>query len=305
VSEIEQSVEDLIKANEDQYNAARSGKVIEEVEETLEEPKEEAEEEVEETAEDPPGYLGYEDWIAAGKDPDLFKGKKAYEAEYDRLQETKQLRDELKGMKLTTQQIADSMSEWQQKQQDQIKAELQAKLAQATEDDDVNAALQAQKEIDSLKPVQKPVGEPPAIQQFRQDNPILLSSSPEFNLQFDKTVERLFNAEVNRQAWGQVVGGKVVDYDQEDIKTVLNYAMREAKQLYPDLFKSPKNARATLSAPKKTGPGKPDPMNQLKGHIIDSKNPRNRTAALDMAEFLKEKYGDAFDAEQFANNVVK
>ena len=304
----ENEVEALIKKNEGEYNEVRSDTIPEVKEEVVDEVVKEVVEEVEiveeveeeEPTEDLPGYLTKEQWAAAGKDPALFKDPKAYGDEYKRIQETRELKSELAGMKTQTQQIAESLSEWQEQQYNTIKADLEAKLVVATKDEDVGAALALKDQINDLKPAAKvdtPQQEHPTIQVFRAENPILDQHSPEFNLEFDKTVENLVNNRGGQLGWATRAP------DEAEMKRVLSWAHGEAKGMHPDLFKSVKN-RKTPAAPNKTKSDKIDSTAKLKNHVIDSKNPRNRTAAADMADFLKEKYGKDFDEDKFANNVV-
>ena len=148
----------------------------------------------------PPGHMSLDEWTAAGKDPDYYKGKKAYVEEYDRLQEKISLENELKPLKTQLKQVKESMDDWQTHQTAQIKADLESQLAQATEDENVTAALEAQKKIDALPEEKQEPVENPIIVQFRTDNPILDSDSPEYNKDFDSAVENLFNTK------GQALG---------------------------------------------------------------------------------------------------
>ena len=109
--------------------------VEEPVEEVVDEPSEEVEE-VDEV-EDSHGHITYEDWVSQGKDPDMWKGKKAFDAEYDRIQENKSLKSDVKDMKAAidalTATFEDERERAVKEAYDKAEKDWQSKLIEATE----------------------------------------------------------------------------------------------------------------------------------------------------------------------------
>jgi len=193
--------------------------VVEEVidnepEETIEQPDEidqeldalEAEgEPVEEAEESPPGFMGYEEWVKAGKDPKKFRGEDAYSAEFDRIQELKGVKSEISGLKETMSQVAQVNEEWRKTQVDNIRSEYESKFNDAKEAGDIDATLDAQSKLNELD--NKPAGQPQqpqpinnltvAIDEFRAKNPLTDSNSQRFNAEYEqdfRSTHSLLNA---------------------------------------------------------------------------------------------------------------
>ena len=190
----------------------------------------------------PPGFKTYEEWVAEGNDPDDYVGKKAYERQYNNIQQNKALTNEVKELKSTVQQTVDATNALLSQQDQQHKAELEAALAQAKEDDDVEAALDAQQGLDEIdaraqqrqqQQATAPRGEHAEIAAFREANPMLDRDSDQFDEDFNADVEAAFN---NLAAQG-------LTQTDAQVKKALKAAHRAAKALNPEKFESPRNNR--------------------------------------------------------------
>ena len=276
MSDIEQELADLIE----QVDGA-GPVVVDDQEEQQEDIKQEQES----------THVSYDDWVASGKDPDDYKGKNAFESVGEMIQESNKSRQEITALKNQVQQLTESFGEYTLQQTQQIRAELEQKLAAAKEDEDIDKALTTQQQINNLPTDEPTKGEHPLIQTFRTDNPLLDKNSEQFNSEFDADVESFFNGQVKE------MGGNLSD---TQIKRVLESSMKKAKDLSPELFKSPKNKNKPL--PRGQEPAvRRDNSSRLKSVKLEGKN---ANAASDVHDFLKEKYGDAFDGDSFTDNVA-
>ena len=255
----------------------------------------------------PPGYMGYEEWIDAGKDPALFKGSKAYSAEYDRIQEVK----ELKGL---VSKVVDSTSEWKAQQQrdtarqiEQARIDTKAELQLAKDNHDIDAALAASDKLNELnsqpEPQPEQPGMNPVITEFFDKNPILDRHSS----QFDADVFQ--DAATKQQALLDDLtnGNRALQSTLTDsqIQRTMNIALKTAKDLNPDKFRSPRNGRQQAPAqPRRAAQKEVSNGTKLKSVKFSSKhNKRDNNAANDVYESLKAI--DPAAAETFAKNLLK
>jgi len=255
----------------------------------------------------PPGFKSYEEYIAEGGDPDLYKGKKAYEAEKKRIDEIKDLKKEFK---VFTQQLMTANAETMNKERLAMKAQLEAELKQQKADGDVDGALETKEKLTELKAEVKagPVPLHPVIEQFIEDNPILDKNSDEYDPKFFKTMARLQAKEINTLS-----GNGGADLDPDEMRRCTQRAYEAAQEYYPDLFKpeiSPRNERAGQRRKPNgaTGEGKGQSLEvRLKNLKITDRhhNPDvNANAHLDTYKFMKEKYG-AKAADKFARSILE
>ena len=131
-----------------------------------------------------PGFMGYDDWIAAGKDPDDYRGKNAYKAQYDNIQANKELKGELGDMKTMLNEV---VSAAEQTRRDQIvahKQELQAALDAKIEELHPKDAIEEQKKIDAIDTTPAPQAPHPMMQALVSDNPMIDQKSPDYNEDF-------------------------------------------------------------------------------------------------------------------------
>ena len=185
-----------------QYESADIEEVeaVEELEEAevVEEIPEEVEE-AEEVEANPPGFIdNLEDWVAAGKDPDKFRGKKAYEAEYDRIQEVKDLKAHMKSMQDTLKSTVDAVAKREEITNEQHRKALESALATAREDGDTDAAIEAATQLNDIQntPKQTRPTENPVIGDFFENNPVL--ETPEIKAEF----ARIYNGRLKADGVG-------------------------------------------------------------------------------------------------------
>lgn len=254
-------------------------------------------EEAEGGEEAPPGYIGYEDWVASGKDPKKFRGEDAYSAQYDQIQETRDVKTKLSSMEETLKHVVTANEEWRATQMDSMRATVAAELEAAKDASDVDGALAAQTKLDSLnvQPAQAPQQQHPLIADFRQKNPMTDKESPRFNADFNADVEGFYDSMVN----DLTRNGQRAMTDSQ-ITRCLSLAQKKAQELSPDLFKSTRNNRQTLSTTnKKSEKVSSDYRARLKG-IGNSKNVNDSNAAVDMYDMLLEGAGGKKAADNFA-----
>lgn len=238
----------------------------------------------------PPGYIdNVEDWVAAGKDPKLFKSPELYSAEYERIQEIKDLKE-------TMRTVVDGVSEWKEQQQltmadqlEQAKVNALAELEQAKEDDDVDAAIKAQKKIGELeKPRQQEAQKPhPVLTKFYSKNLILDKNSPQYDDEVYQDTS-MYQAAILDELTG---GNRQMQLTESQIERSMKLALSKAKELSPDKFVSPRNKRKSAPASSRTNiqPKDGDYDSKLRNVKSNTMNKNDTSAALDVYNMLKGK----------------
>ncbi len=241
----------------------------------------------------PPGFLTYDEWIDQGKDPEDYVGKKAYERQYNNIQENKGLKDELKGMRETVALTHESTQELIAQRDQEMRTEYEEKLRQAREDEDVDAAIEAQQALDqhdatveakANKPAPAPQ-EPEPIQDFRRSNPIIDPTSDQFDEDFTEDMTALYNTTAHRLSYN---GTKQLT--ERQIQRALNQAMNEAKGLHADKFESPRNTRQQNAGQQRTRRQTAAPA-KARAEDFKIANPRNGrdTDASGTANMIRDK----------------
>lgn len=214
-----------IDAAEDEYNAARGGAPAGGGNPPKEDPKGDPPPSGDDN---PPGFLSYDEYIAQGGDPDHYRGRKAFEHFNDRLEENKRLRREVRQMKDTVNQTMDAVTTWQEGEREKIRAEIQADLDRAMEDEDPAAAVAAQKKLDKLEQQQPPKAPPqenPIISDFREANPMIDPDSDDFDAEFEQDLTGFYNNLVRSiSPDGRISDGQV--------KRCLKQAMKQAREFH-------------------------------------------------------------------------
>ena len=270
--------------------AAIEAEVIEEA------PAEEAPaEEVPAEENDAPGYIdNLDDWVAAGKDPDDFKGKNAYKAEYDRIQEVRELKANQKEMSETLRATVEAIAERESKSEARHRQELETALNQAKEDGDTDAALDAADQLHELDRAPKPQGKQdhPVISEFLSSNAALADS--EIKSEF----ARIYNGKLKADGVSPTE-----ELSPQALKGYLAASMNSVKTLYPDKFVSPKKARqAAPKAPTRPANKTVNIEQALRDYKVDGVSSNNSNAALDM--YLSFKKTNPKMAEQFGKNIL-
>lgn len=248
-----------------------------------------------EEAGDPPGLLSYEQWVAEGRDPEKYKGKKAYEAEYKRIQSEKELKLQVKALETTVKAIADKASEREAKIEARHRAELEKALSEAKEIGDVEAALEAKEqlhELNSNRTRQESLMHP-VISGFINDNAVLANDDVK------KEFERVYNGKLKADGVG--VNDQL---SEAAIKGYLRSAMDSVKSIYPDKFQSPRINRVAPVKTKSVPPSQAvDLEARLRAYKVPGAQKHNENFALEMYQSLKEISKEQADA--YANSVLR
>lgn len=251
-------------------------------------------------SEDPPGFKTYEDYVADGGDPDMYRGRKAYEAEHNRIDENKTLKRELKGLKSTVQQTMDAVNSWQETERGKIRTEVEAELHEAMENEDPKAAVAAQKKLDAIDDTPDPAPnqreENPVIQDFRAANPILDGDSDNFDQEFNADVEAFYNgmyAQLSYNGKREITDGQ--------IKRCLRRALKEAQDLHeiePEprgraddnpRGESPRNQRRGNPRSQRRAQQTPRTAKAEDFTIENPRNPRQKNAAPEVRDMIHQK----------------
>jgi hypothetical protein len=146
------------------------------------------------------------------------------------------------------------------------------------------------------------------IANFRTANPAIDPSSPDYNEEFNAEVELSFNTLVRRA------------HDQKRtvtdamINRWLKKSMKDATDLFgddapaapaaPPPSESPRNQRPGQGAGKRRQAGKPAEAKAENYQIENPRNPRQKNAASEIRDLIKDKYGDD-DAKSFERSLSR
>lgn len=221
---------------------------VEELDEQLEQEVEEAQEEVVE--ESPKGYKSYDQYIEDGGDPDMFRGKKAYEQFYDKNQELKALKNDIKEVKLGVSQMAQAQQESHNQTVAKMMAKFEDDMQQAKDSLDFDAyekADRARADLQKQNIAKAPEAERPfqsIISGFRSSNSMLDPSSPDYDQDLDQAVVNRVNAKASKM--------NINVLDESDIKSLLEDSLNDAKGKFAKYqSKTPKTPPKTRQAAKK------------------------------------------------------
>lgn len=256
----------------------------------------ELEQDDDQTDDDPPGFMSHEEWIASGKNPDDYKGKNAYNAEYDRIQENKGLKNDLKDIRETLNVVVDAAETTRLEDLAEHKRELEAKLAQQTEDMQTKDALATQKEIDAIDdtPKAKPIN--PLINDFFVDNPVIDKDNAQFNQEVMDDFTSFYHSRIDALTSNGTRG--ITD---AQVAKALKIAFDGAKEMNKEVFVSSRNNRGGNT---RRGKGKTPPVTtKLSEYQIDDKDDlRNQGAAQAIYEKIYKK--NPKTAEKFRKNLL-
>lgn len=245
----------------------------------------------------PPGYIdNVEDWVAAGKDPDDFKGKNAYKSEYNRIQTS---RDEIADLKATMSSVVEGMSEWRLQEKEKARNEALAELDKATSEADVGKALAAKEKIDKLdsQPDPQAAARHPVMTDFLRSNPIIDKDSDQFDKDFFEDMAAMQSTILVQ------LGGPEAKVTDAQVSRIMKTAYSQAKAMHPDKFTSKRNARQNAPGSPSKRPAKSnDYSSRLKSAGGNSRNSNDNTPADDLYEILKAKNPEV--ADKFAKSIL-
>lgn len=254
------------------------------------------EEEIEEEIENPPGFISHADYVEKNGNDDGWKGKDAYSAEYDRIQDNKSLRGEIKNLTSLVQTTVDATTSLQEERYQQGLAEARAELKEAIDNNDATAAVEAQNKINRTPPPQAAPKANPLHAQFFESNPMLDKGSTQFDGEMMAEFSRIYD--------GRLRADGVQLSDQLSERAIQGYmksALDSAKSLFPDKFESPRNTRNTGGKNQKRNTNKVEAVDNIKNVKITTKNPRDNNAMMDTYNtILNMKGGGKEEADKFA-----
>lgn len=156
------------------------------------------------------GHKSLEDYVAGGGDPEMYRGKKAFDQYYERNQDLQRIQKENKALANNVNKVLASQKEMLQSKHDDRIAVLQAKLDSAVDDMDAAKAAKIQKQISDTEvkrdevlneqaqqPVQVPQSHSEEVLDFREDNPSLDKQSTEYDPALDQAVSSLVESNYN------------------------------------------------------------------------------------------------------------
>lgn len=257
----------------------------------------------------PPGFLSYEEYTAQGGDPDMYRGRKAYETEHERIDENKRLRRDVKGMERTVAQSVEAINEWKGREREKMRTELEANLHRAMEDEDPQAAIDAQKKLDALPDDAVNQPEHPVIKEFRSVHSALDADSEDFDQELNADVEAFFNTLAEQLSQGnrrQLTDGQVTRVLRKSLKDALELHGYSGGADVADVAdevddmddkptgESPRNTRGRgKAAPRRRGSRQPAKPKAESFVLENPMNERQKNAAPEVRDTIREKSIDA------------
>jgi hypothetical protein len=265
----------------------------------------EEEEEADVTDKSPPGFLSYEDYIKAGKDPKKYKGEDAYKETHEYLQQIKSLK---KDMRETTQAMNAAMDDWKSTERARLKTELETELAQHKADGNVDKALEVKEQLAEIKQEERKgllPQLPPVIVDYIGENPMIDINSKEFDKDFFEDFKLVYDSEIARLTNGTGKG-----LSDRQITRALNKAYEEAEDLNKGSkvpVRSPRNdrqgtGRSQNAAPNSKGQSIEVRLKNLK--FGDNRNSENNPHPAYATYKKMMENGNKTAAARFAKNML-
>ena len=289
-----------LKAGEEQPDPEPAAELEEQ---PLEEP------EYQEEPEESPAsnYLTKDEWVAKGKDPDLYMSEKLFNAESARIQESIELKKELQSNAEMMRSTLDAMEVWKGDKDAEYREKLESALEKAKEDENIEDALAAQRKIDTLsQTTTQPKGMNPITVSFLAGNPIIDKNSSQFNQDVFQDMAKIQQVSIDRMS--SLQGRDLSDAQLQRINVA---AFDDAKKLNAHLFKSapkrqlkaPSTQKRQVAAPRNTDsedmrntkiqnerghPRNADQISELHA-IIEKANPKRAAAFANTVRNLRGK----------------
>lgn len=265
----------------------------EEIEST--EVEEQAPESQEAQEENNHGHMSLDAYLEQGGDPDMYRGRKAFDQYHDQLQELTKFKRSNKDLTNSVTSVLAQQKEFINSQNEVVReqnavkiSELEEQLTEAHVELDSKKAVSLQRKIDKLeaKTVEpkQPQGTAPQshfeeLEEYQEDNPELDKNAAEFNPALHAVVTNVFDNQYN------------AGMTDRQVRRLLKKAHNHVLDMPEFKAKQPKRA------PKTASPGKKPP----------SINGAAKVAKLDasskqMYDFLAESNGKAA-AEDFLKNI--
>jgi len=175
-------------------------------------PEQVEQEEVQQTEEtqENHGHKTLEEYVAGGGDPEMYRGKKAFDQYYERNQDLQRIQKENKALANNVNKVLASQKEMLQSKYEEKITGLEAKLEKAHEDMDTKQAVKIQAQITKAEvkrdealneqvqqPAQVPQSHTEEVQYFREDYPVLDQQSADYDAELDRAVSSLVDSQYN------------------------------------------------------------------------------------------------------------
>ena len=162
----------------------------------------------EDQAEEPKsGHLSLEEYIAQGGDPDMYRGKKAFQQYHEIQQNLKSTREETKQLALTMNEVLANQKATLEAQSEAKLEKLRNELTKAHDDmdtkkvesikDKMHKIEEKQVKEEKKQPTQVPQSHIEEVKDFREDNPEMDHSAPEYNKAIDNAVNDYMDKNYN------------------------------------------------------------------------------------------------------------
>lgn len=236
------------------------------------------------------GWKSLEDYTAAGGDPDMWRGPKAFNNWYDDKKDSKSKLDKMQGQ---IEDFTKTFAEATKKERATHRKALEVAQSKAEQDVDIDKFKEVTAEIAELdkteegetKAEAKQAPEHTVIQQFRASNPHLDKASDSFNKSYNSVVENSVNAKVIKLTNEYKRGLSDIE-----LTTILNEEATSAKKDFPHLF----NGRKVKTPPKQADTTKKKVKSDDPAQGLDE-------ISLEIYEHMKQNNPKA--AEVFLKNI--
>lgn len=256
-----------LNPEEETDDAVQKRKVQNEDEEEPENEEVDDEEEEEEGESDPEealmhGFKPYDEYIADGGDPDMYRGPKAF-VQYQKLKDEERAKVDKANSRVESlvdevERLSKMMVEDRKEQKARYKQELEDRLKQQREDLDVAGVEKTKDELAKLdsgeeeaEEKSKPRQEHPVISTFRETNPVFDHASDKFDPEINEWVEQRVNTRLTKLAQSGT------ELTERALKKALEEEHERVKRAFPEKFEAPrKGKRRQAPATAEAQPGK-------------------------------------------------
>ena len=246
--------------------------------------------------EDPPGFLSHADYLEKHGNDDGWRGKDAYSAEYDRIQDNKKLSGEVRQLTDLVRTTAEATTEMQSQAYQRGVDEAKVELQEALDNNDAQGVVDAQEKINAIPQPKAVPKVTPVHGQFFESNPMLDNQSSQFDGEIMDEFQRIYNGRL--QADGVRPDQQL---SERAIKGYMEAALKSTKELFSDKFESPKNTRKTNQSSQRRTTQKVSTVDAIKSTKITTKNPRDNDPLMDTYNtILNMKGGGKEAADKFA-----
>lgn len=212
------------------------------------------------------GWKTREQHEVDGGDEADYTGFRQFNRRYDDRQDSKALKNKMSEMEGSVNSLIDSMADDRNQAVKQALSAKEAEFKLKVEEGDTEGAVKAQNELYDIHNQSRQASQPrqsqaeaPIFANFRADNPILDSNSPDYNSSFDSAITQNVNDQLNYAS-----NGNQIQLPDQTVKSILDSALQKVA----NDFGLNKPAKATPKTPPRTAApsgkkGSADPVKHL------------------------------------------